>query len=206
MQTLFFNEIGVFYYQNLGGTMSNNDYSSDPPVATAERLLAISDKINDISKNMDKLAEMPQKLDRMNMQLEQLNKEHQQTRNDLTQTRDNLQDDLDRAKLSFESGIKQARNEVESKFKEVDSHIRVLHESKTKIDNTAGLVRFGGIFLAGLFVVAWNTQTSKTDTVNAQAMTNAQKIQVIEKNADQSHRTLEEIQNKLYEQHVRENK
>lgn len=62
--------------------------------------------------------------------------------------------------------IKQARSEAEIKFKDVDSQIRVLHESKTKIDNTTSLVRFGGIFLAGLFTVAWNTQTSKTDIVN----------------------------------------
>ena len=54
-----------------------NDYSSDPPVATAGQLLAISDKISDISKNMGKLAEMPQKFDHMNMLIEQLNKEHQ---------------------------------------------------------------------------------------------------------------------------------
>lgn len=181
-----------------------NDYSSDPPVATAGQLLAISDKINDISKNMDKLAEMPQKLDRMNMQLEQLNKEHQQTRNDLTQTRDNLQDDLDRAKSNFKSEIKQLRNEVDPKFKEVDSQIRVLHESKTKIDSIANLVRFGGIFSAGLIVVAWNTQTSKTDTVNTQATTNAQSIQVLEKQSDQLLRTVEEIRNKLYERNVRE--
>lgn len=182
----------------------SNDYSSNPPVATAGQLLAISDKINDISKNMDKLAEMPQKLDRMNMQLEQLNKDHQQTRHDLTQTRDNLQDDLDQAKSNFKSEIKQARNEAEIKFKEVDSQIRILHESKTKIDNTTSLVRFGGIFLAGLFVVAWNTQTSKTDTVNAQAATNAQKIQVLEKQSDQLLRTVEEIRNKIYERNARE--
>lgn len=183
-----------------------NDYSSDPPAATAGQLIAISDKINDISKNMDKLAEMPQKLDRMNMQLEQLNKEHQQTRNDLTQTRDNLQDDLDRAKSNFKSEIKQLRNEVEPRFKDVDSQIRVLHESKTKIDSITNLVRFGGIFLAGLFVVAWNTQTSKTDTVNTQAMTNSQSIQVLEKQSDQLLRTVEEIRNKLYERNVREEK
>ena len=184
----------------------SNDYSSNPPVATAGQLLAISDKINDISKNMDKLADMPQKLDRMNMQLEQLNKDHLQTRNDLTQTRDNLKDDLDQAKSNFKSEINQLRNEVDPKFKEVDLQIRVLHESKTKIDNVASIVRFGGIFLAGLFVVAWNTQTSKTDTVNAQAMTNAQKIQVIEKQADQSHRTLEEIRNKIFERNARDEK
>ena len=182
----------------------SNDYSSNPPVATAGQLLAISDKINDISKNMDKLAEMPQKLDRMNMQLEQLNKDHQQTRHDLTQTRDNLKDDLDQAKSNFESVIKQARNEAEIKLKEVDSQIRILHESKTKIDNTTSLVRFGGIFLAGLFVVAWNTQTSKSDTVNAQAAANAQKIQVLEKQSDQLLRTVEEIRNKIYERNVRE--
>lgn len=182
----------------------SNDYSSEPPIATAGQLLAISDKISDLVKSMDKLAEMPQKLDRMNMQLEQLNKEHQQTRNDLTQTRDNLQDDLDRAKSNFKSEIKQLRNEIDPKFKEVDSQIRVLHESKTKIDGITNLVRFGGIFLAGLFVVAWNTQTSKTDTVNTQAMTNAQSIQVLEKQSDQLLRTVEEIRNKLYERNVRE--
>lgn len=184
----------------------SNDYSSDPPIATAGQLLAISDKINDISKSMDKLAEMPQKLDRMNMQLEQLNKEHQQTRNDLTQTRDNLQDDLDRAKSNFKSEIKQLRNEVDPKFKEMDMQIRVLHESKTKIDGITNLVRFGGIFLAGLFVVAWNTQTSKTDTVNTQTMTNTQSIQVLEKQSDQLLRTVEEIRNKLYERNMREEK
>lgn len=45
----------------------SNACSSDPLVATAEQLLAISDKINDITKNMNKLAEIPKKLDRMNM-------------------------------------------------------------------------------------------------------------------------------------------
>ena len=181
-----------------------NDYSSGPPVATAGQLLAISDKITDISRNMDKLAEMPQKLDRMNMQLEQLNKEHQQTRNDLTQTRDNLQEDLDQTKSSLRAEIKQARNEVELKFKDVDSQVRVLHESKTKIDSIANLVRFGGIFSAGLIIVAWNTQTSKTDAVNTQVVTNSQRVQVLEKESDQLLRTVEEIRNKLYERNARE--
>ena len=81
-----------------------------------------------------------------------------------------------------------------------------MHESKTKIDSITNLVRFGGIFLAGLFVVAWNTQTSKTDTVNTQAMTNAQSIQVLEKQSDQLLRTVEEIRNKLYERNMREEK
>lgn len=116
-----------------------NDYSSDQPVATAGKLLAISDKISDISKNMDKLAEMPQKFDHMNMLLEQLNKEHQQTRNDLTHIRDNQQDDLDRAKSNFKSDIKQVRIEIDQKFKEMD----IIHESKTKIITITNLVRFG---------------------------------------------------------------
>ena len=177
----------------------SNDYSSDPPVATAGQLLAISDKINDISKNMDKLAEMPQKLDRMNMQLEQLNKEHQQTRNDLNQTRDNFQDELDRAKSNFKSDLKQIRNEIEPKFKEVDLQIRVLSESKTKIDNTTNIVRWGGIALLGALGVVWNTQTGKTDTMATRSMENSQKIQVLEKQSDQLLRTVEEIRNKLYE-------
>ena len=183
-----------------------NDYSSDPPVATAGQLLAISDKISDISKIMDKLAEMPQKLDRMNMQLEQLNKDHQQTRHDLTQTRDNLQEDLNRAAVNFRGEVRQLRGEIDPRFKEVDTQIRTLQESKTKIDSIANLVRFGGLFLAGLFVVAWDTQTSKTDTVNAQAMMNAQRVQVLEKQADQSQRVLEEIRNKLFEQNTRDEK
>ena len=181
-----------------------NDYSSDPPVATAGQLIVISDKINDISKNMDKLAEMPQKLDRMNMQLEQLNKEHQQTRNDLTQTRDNLQDELDRAKSNFKSDLKQIRQDTEVKHKEVDLQIRVLSESKTKIDNTTNIVRWGGIALLGALGVAWNTQTGKTDAMTTRSMENAQKIQVLEKQSDQSLRTLEEIRNKLYERNYRE--
>ena len=195
----------LFYYQNLGGTMSN-DYSSDPPIATAGQLLAISDKINDLGKSMDKLAEMPQKLDRMNMQLEQLNKEHQQTRNDLSQTRDNLQDDLDRAKSNFKSEIKQVRNEVDPKFKEIDLQIRVLNESKTKIDNTTSLVRWGGLAIAGVLFATWNTQTGKTDTVSTQTMANSQSIQVLEKQSDQLLRTVEEIRNKLYERNMREEK
>ena len=184
----------------------SNDYSSDPPIATAGQLIVISDKINDLGKSLEKLAEMPQKLDRMNMQLEQLNKEHQQTRNDLSQTRDNLQDELDRAKSNFKSELKQVRNDVEPKFKEFDLQIRVLSESKAKIDSITNLVRWGGIFLVGTFLLAWNNQTSKTDTVNAQTMANSQSIQVLEKQSDQTLRILEEIRNKQYERnYVREN-
>ncbi|ATO20599.1 hypothetical protein BS636_13425 [Acinetobacter sp. LoGeW2-3] len=177
----------------------SNDYSTDPPPITPSQLYAISDNINQLRQSMDKLAEMPQKLDRMNMQLEQLNKEHQQTRNDLTQTRDNLQDDLDRAKSNFKSEIKQVRNEIDPKFKEMDMQIRVLHESKTKIDSVTNLVRWGGIAIIGVFAAAWNNQTAKSDTVNALAMANSQKIQVLEKQSDQLLRTTEEIRNKLYE-------
>jgi len=148
----------------------SNDYSSDPPVATAGQLLAISDKINDISKNMDKLAEMPQKLDRMNMQLEQLNKEHQQTRNDLTQTRDNLQDDLDRAKSNFKSEIKQVRNEIDSKFKEMDMQIRVLHESKTKAE-TATTQAGSAASLASQASAIANQAADTADTANQTAAT-----------------------------------
>ena len=182
----------------------SNDYTTDPPIATAGQLIAISDKINDLGKNLEKLAEMPQKLDRMNMQLEQLNKEHQQTRNDLTQTRDNLQDELDRAKSNFKSDLKQIRQDTEVKHKEVDLQIRILSESKTKIDNTTNIVRWGGIALLGALGVAWNTQTGKTDAMTTRSMENTQKIQVLEKQSDQLLRTVEEIRNKLYERNYRE--
>ncbi|TCB48376.1 hypothetical protein E0H83_01145 [Acinetobacter terrestris] len=182
----------------------SNDYSSDPPIATAGQLIVISDKINDLGKSLEKLAEMPQKLDRMNMQLEQLNKEHQQTRNDLSQTRDNLQDELDRAKSNFKSELKQVRNDIEPKFKEFDLQIRVLSESKTKIDSITNLVRWGGIALISAFGFAWNNQTAKTDMVNTQTMANSQSIEVLEKQSDQTLRILEEIRNKQYERNYRE--
>lgn len=77
--------------------------------------------------------------------------------------------------------------------------IRVLHESKTKIDNTTNIVRWGGIALLSALGLAWNTQTGKTDTMATRSMENSQKIQVLEKQSDQTLRTLEEIRNKLYE-------
>lgn len=155
---------------------------------------------------MEKLADLPQKIDRMSMQFDQLQEKQQNLDHNLQKIRENLEEDLDRTKTSLRSEIKQIRLDAEVKHKEVDLQIRVLSESKTKIDNTTSLVRWGGIFLAGLFVVAWNTQTGKTDTVNTQTMANSQSIQVLEKQSDQLLRTVEEIRNKLYERNMREEK
>ncbi len=177
----------------------SNDYSSDPPIATAGQLLAISDKINDISKNMDKLAEMPQKLDRMNMQLEQLNKDHQQTRSDLSQTRDNLQDELDRTKSNFKGEIKQIKQDMDARLKETDLSIRLLNENKAKGDTIAKIVHIGGPILIGAILTLWSTQSSKTDAATSQSANNNQRIVMLEKQSDQTLRTLEEIRNKLYE-------
>ena len=51
--------------------MTDSNYSTDPPVASAAALAAISDKISDIREEQEKLAEIPSMLSKMNMQLEQ---------------------------------------------------------------------------------------------------------------------------------------
>ncbi|MFN0297756.1 hypothetical protein ACKVE0_09515 [Acinetobacter albensis] len=180
-----------------------NDYSSDPPPATAGQLIAISDSIGqlrqEMRQEMGKLADVPQKIDRMSMQFDQLQEKQQSLDHSLQKTRDNLEDDLERTKTSLRSEMNQIKLDTEVKHKEVDIQIRVLNESKTKIDSVTNLVRWGGIALVGAFAVTWNNQTAKTDTVSTQAFANSQKIQVLEKQSDQSLRTLEEIRNKLYE-------
>lgn len=193
----------------------SNDYTTDPPIATAGQLIAISDKINDLGKSLEKLAEMPQKLDRMNMQLEQLNKEHQQTRNDLTQTRDNLQDEVDRAKSNFKSEIKQVRQESDIKIhnlaedirttkRETEIELRVLNESKTRVTALGDYFKWGGIGLISAIVGSWVALSNDVEESQRKTDENTQKIQVIEKQSDQTQRTLEEIRNKLYERNYRE--
>lgn len=148
---------------------------------------------------MEKLADLPQKIDRMSMQFDQLQEKQQNLDHNLQKIRENLEEDLDRTKTSLRSEIKQIRLDAEVKHKEVDLQIRVLSESKTKIDNTTNIVRWGGIALLGALGVAWNTQTGKTDAMTTRAMENTQKVQVLEKQSDQLLRTTEEIRNKLYE-------
>lgn len=177
----------------------SNDYSTDPPSITPSQLYAISDNINQLRQSMEKLADVPQKIDRMSMQFDQLQEKQKHLDNNLQQAKGDFEADLDRTKSSIRADIKQLRMDAEVRHKEVDMQIRVLNESKTRIDSVTNLVRWGGIAIIGVFAAAWNNQTAKTDTVNAQAMANSQKIQVLEKQSDQTLRTLEEIRNKLYE-------
>lgn len=177
----------------------SNDYSTDPPPITPSQLYAISDNINQLRQSMEKLADVPQKIDRMSMQFDQLQEKQKHLDNNLQQAKGDFEADLDRTKSSIRADIKQLRMDAEVRHKEVDMQIRVLHESKTRIDSVTNLVRWGGIAIIGVFAAAWNNQTAKTDTVNTQAMANSQKIQVLEKQSDQTLRTLEEIRNKLYE-------
>lgn len=184
----------------------SNDYSSDPPPITPSQLYTISDNINQLRQSMEKLADVPQKIDRMSMQFDQLQEKQKHLDNNLQQAKGDFEADLDRTKSSIRADIKQLRMDAEVRHKEVDMQIRVLHESKTKIDSVTNLVRWGGIAIIGVFAAAWNNQTAKTDTVNAQAMANSQSIQVLEKQSDQLLRTVEEIRNKLYERNMREEK
>lgn len=182
----------------------SNDYSSDPPPITPSQLYAISDNISQLRQNMDKLAELPQKIDRMSMQFDQLQEKQQLTDTNLQKARGDLQEEVDRAKSHFKSEFKQIKSDIDVKFKEINLEIRPLSESKTKIDNFTNIVKWGGIALVGAFGLAWNNQTAKTDSVNTQTLANNQKIQVLEKQSDQTLRTLEEIRNKLYERNYRE--
>lgn len=188
----------------------SNDYLSDPPAATSGQLLAISESISqlrqEMRQEMRKLEDVPQKIDRMSMQFDQLQEKQKHLDNNLQQAKGDFEADLDRTKSSLRDEMKQIRVDAEVRHKETDMQIRVLHESKTKIDSVTNLVRWGGIAIIGVFAAAWNNQTAKTDTVNAQAMANSQKIQVLEKQSDQTLRTLEEIRNKLYERNMREEK
>jgi len=188
----------LFYYQKLGGAMSN-DYSTDPPPITPSQLYAISDNINQLRQSMEKLADVPQKIDRMSMQFDQLQEKQQSLDHNMQKVEKNIEDDLNRTKSSLRDEMKQIRVDAEVRHKETDMQIRVLHESKTKIDNTTNIVRWGGIALLSALGLAWNTQTGKTDTMATRSMENSQKIQVLEKQSDQTLRTLEEIRNKLYE-------
>lgn len=108
-----------------------------------------------------------------------------------------MQDELDRAKANFKSDLKQIRQDTEVRHKEFDLQIRVLSESKTKIDNTTNIVRWGGIALLG-----W--ESHGIPSMTTRSMENTQKIPVLEKQSDLTFRTLEEIRNKLYERNYRE--
>ncbi len=185
----------------------SNEYTTEPPPITPSQLYAISDNINQLRQSMEKLADVPQKIDRMSMQFDQLQEKQKHLDSNLQQAKGDFEQDLDRTKSSIRADIKQLRMDAEVRHKEVDMQIRVLNESKTRIDSVANLVRWGGIALIGAFGVAWNNQTGKTDTVNALAMENAQKVQVLEKQSEQLLRTTEEIRNKLYERnYMRETK
>ena len=177
----------------------SNDYSTDPPPITPSQLYAISDNINQLRQSMEKLADVPQKIDRMSMQFDQLQEKQQSLDHNMQKVEKNIEDDLNRTKSSLRDEMKQIRVDAEVRYKETDMQIRVLHESKTKIDNTTNIVRWGGIALLSALGLAWNTQTGKTDTMATRSMENSQKIQVLEKQSDQTLRTLEEIRNKLYE-------
>lgn len=56
----------------------------------------------------------------------------------------------------------------------------------------------GGLTLAGALWLGWSNQTAKTDAVSTRTLENSQKIQVLEKQGDQTIRILEEIRNKFY--------
>jgi len=178
--------------------MPDNNYTSDPPAATAGQLIAISDSIALLRKDMEKLTDVPQKMDRISMQFDQLQEKQQLTETNLHKFREGLEDDLERTKTTLRAEIKQIKLDSEVKYRELDLQIRPLNEGKTKIENFTNIVKLGGLTLAGSLWLGWSNQTAKTDAVSTQTLENSQKIQVLEKQGDQTIRILEEIRNKFY--------
>ena len=151
-----------------GGIMSN-DYLTEPPPATSMQIVAALDGIGHLQRDMSKLVDVPQKLDRLVIHMDQLNKDQ----------------------LIM-------KQETDERFRETNSKVAVLSDSKTSIDSVVGIAKWCGVAFIGALVVLWNTQTAKTDMVNSKSSENMQRIIVIEKQQDHTARTLEEIRNKMY--------
>lgn len=155
--------------------MTDSDYTTTPPTASAVQLAAISDKISDIRDEQKKLAEIPGMLSKMNMQLEQLTKDHQQTRQDLHETRNGFQ------------------SELEKIHKDVDD----LKTGKTRIDTLSDWFKWGGLALIAMIVSAWVNLSTKMDTTAAQTANNSQRIEVIEKTQEERRGLLNDLATKL---------
>ena len=160
--------------------MPDNNYTSDPPAATAGQLIAISDSIALLRKDMEKLTDVPQKMDRISMQFDQLQEKQQLTETNLHKFREGLEDDLERTKTTLRAEIKQIKLDSEVKYRELDLQIRPLNEGKTKIENFTNIVKWGGLTLAGALwldgVIRLQNRCSKYPDLREQS-----KIQVLEK-------------------------
>lgn len=174
--------------------MPDSNYTSEPPVATAGQLLAISDSIGqlrqEMRQEMGKLADVPQKIDRMSMQFDQMQEKQQQ-----------FAEDLDKTKANSSNDIKAISDEVKQGRKEIEIELRSLNESRTKIDTIGRLVNYGGLALVGALFTLWQTQTAKVETVGAQASSNVQRINVVEKQQEQAIRIQDEMRMELYKKH-----
>ncbi|EXE12711.1 hypothetical protein ACDI99_05790 [Acinetobacter radioresistens] len=162
----------------------SNDYSTDPPAATAASLIMLSDKLTDMCQKMDKLSDVPQQLDRLDMTIKQLSKDNQQTRNDLQQTQTNFQIELEKIRRD----------------------VGELKTSKTRIDTLGEWFKWGGIALLSGILGSWLTLSSDVRATQTKTNNNDQRIMSLEKQGDQTLRILDEIRNKLYERnYVRAN-
>lgn len=180
-----------------------DNYSSDPPVATATSFLMLSDKMTDMGQKLDKLAEMPQKVDRIEIASKQIEKDVQQTREglqaDLDQMKATFKDELNRVREDSDSRFKAVFDEVKEGRKETDLQIRVLNESKTKTDTIGRIVYVGGPILLGVLLGGWGTLSSKADATSVQSASNTQALAVVQKEQDQMSRAIEELRNKFYD-------
>lgn len=181
----------------------SNEYLSNPPVATSGQLLAISESISQLQRSMDRMSDMPQKVDRIEIATKQIEKDMQQTREgfqaDLNHIKATFKDELNRIREDSDSRFKAVFDEVKDGRKETDLQIRILNESKAKTDTIGKIVYIGGPILVASVLGAWGSLSGKTDTANTQSASNAQALVVLQKEQDQTSRTLDEIRIKLYE-------
>ena len=165
--------------------MLDNNYSTDPPVASAVALAAISEKISDIREEQKKLAEIPSMLSKMNMQLEQLTKDHQQTRSDLERTKDHFEEDINRVQRGITTEIEKMKSDAALREEKLAKVLEPLIKSETKVSLILAIVAGSGIFILGLVFTAWNMMSTRVDANTSRSMMLEKSVETASRDRDQ---------------------
>lgn len=165
--------------------MLDNNYSTDPPVASAVALAAISEKISDIREEQKKLAEIPSMLSKMNMQLEQLTKDHQQTRSDLERTKDHFEEDINRVQRGINTEIEKMKSDAALREEKLAKVLEPLIKSETKVSLILAIVAGSGIFILGLVFTAWNMMSTRVDANTSRSMMLEKSVETASRDRDQ---------------------
>ena len=165
--------------------MTGSEYSTEPPVASAVALAAISEKISDIREEQKKLAEIPSMLSKMNMQLEQLTKDHQQTRSDLERTKDHFEEDINRVQRGITTEIEKMKSDAALREEKLAKVLEPLIKSETKVSLILAIVAGSGIFILGLVFTAWNMMSTRVDANTSRSMMLEKSVENASRDRDQ---------------------